>query len=58
MQHVLFRLLQPWQSEREKSGSIRTILIDLSKAYDCLPHDFFIAKLEVYGVNEKEISLK
>ena len=38
-QHALFRLLQKWQKELDSGGFIGTILMNLSKAYDCLPHD-------------------
>ena len=45
-EHALFKLLQRWQKELDNSGLVGTILMDLSKAYDCLPHDFIIAKFD------------
>ena len=36
-QHALFRLIQSWQKELDESGFVGTALMDLSKAYDCLP---------------------
>ena len=37
-QHALFLLLQAWQKELNESGYTGTVLTNLSKAYDCLPH--------------------
>ena len=34
-----------------------TILIDLSKAYDGLPHDLLIANLEAYGLDKPSFNL-
>ena len=31
--------------------------MDLSKAYDCLPHDLLVAKLEVYDIDKTGLNL-
>jgi hypothetical protein len=31
-------------------GDIAAILMDLSKAFDCLPYDLILLKLEAYGL--------
>ena len=56
-QHALFRLLQKWQKELDSVGFIGTVLTDLLKAYDCLPHDLLIAKLEAYDLGNGSLNL-
>ena len=56
-QHALFKLLQAWQKELDNSGFIGTILMDLSKAYDCLPRNLLIAKLGEYDLDRSSLRL-
>ena len=56
-QHVLSRLNQPLKKELDNSGLVGAILMYLSKAYDCLPHDLLIAKLEAYGPDKPSLTL-
>ena len=55
--HTLLNLLKNWQKTLDKSDVIGTVLMDLSKAYDCLPHDLLIAKLAAYGFEDSATSL-
>ena len=50
IQHVVFRLIQSSQKELNQSGFVVTILINLSKAYDCLSYDLIVAKIDVSGL--------
>ena len=45
------------RNELDNSGLVGTILMDLSKAYGCLPHDLIIAKFEAYGLSKSSLNL-
>ena len=55
-QHALLRMIERWRHCLYNSGAIATVLLDLSKAYDCIPHDL-IAKLYAYGLDNSALSL-
>ena len=41
-QHALLKLLQSWQKKLDEKDMMATVLMDLSKIYDCIPHDLLI----------------
>ena len=48
-QHCLIAIIEKWRDSMDKSKFFGAILTDLSKAFDCLPHDLLAAKLSAYG---------
>ena len=54
-QHVLIRLIEEWRSRLDNDYVVGAILMDLSKAFDCIPHDLLITKLAAYGLDEKSL---
>ena len=48
-QQCLLAMLEKWRSAVDNKKTFEVLLIDLSKAFDCLSHELLLAKLHAYG---------
>ena len=56
-QDVLIRLLEEWREQLDHKKIVGTVLLDLSKVFDCIPPDFLIARLNAYGFDKNTVTL-
>ena len=54
--HVLLRLIENWKKSLDNKNFVGTALMDLSKAFDCIPHDLLVAKLHAYGLSNDDVT--
>ena len=50
--NVLISLKENWNKNLSSNKIVGAVFKDLSKIFDCIPHDLLIAKMEAYGFNE------
>ncbi len=51
--HVLVKLIDSWKYALDNDKLVGTLLIDLPKAFDCIPNRLLIAKMKVYGLSNE-----
>ena len=55
--HCLITLIKKCKKSVDNSGAFGALLTDLSKAFDFLPHELLIAKLDAYGFDKSSLKL-
>ena len=50
------RLIEDWKASLNNKKLVGTVLMDLSKAFDCIPHNLLIAKLHAYGLTTEVLT--
>ena len=55
--NFLLPIIEKWRESLDQGSAYGALVTDLSKAFDCLPHELIIAKLYAYGVDMPSLKL-
>ena len=50
--NVLISLLEEWRQHLDNNEVVGVVFMELTKAFNCVPYDLFIAKPAVYSVDK------
>ena len=56
-QSILLKMMEDWRKALDDRKYVGAVLMDLSKAFDCMPHNILLAKLQAYGLSSEAITL-
>ena len=56
-QSILLRVIEDWEHALDNYEYLTAILMDLSKAFDCLPHDLLLMKLKAYDLSQSALEM-
>ena len=48
---ALLKLTEDWHASRDRKELVAVVSMDLSKAFDAIPHPLLLAKLKAYGLS-------
>ena len=57
LQAVLLKMIDDWKKALDNGKTVGVVMIDLSKAFDIIPHLYLLAKLENYGLSQNAMLL-
>ena len=50
-------MIETWRKCLDENKIVGATLMDLSKAFNCLPHDLLVEKIKAYGLDTKTLKL-